>query len=73
MKNILITFLRLINLSTPAFMQKKMHSKIKQINTYFSTIHRDGQFSGAVLVADHGQVIYKKGFGYADRRNKELS
>lgn len=25
-----------------------------------------GQFNGAVLVADHGQVIYKKGFGYAN-------
>lgn len=72
MKNILITFLTLIIFSTPAYTQKKVPSKSKQINTFISTIHRDGQFSGAVLVADHGQVIYKKGFGYADRRTKEL-
>lgn len=37
-----------------------------------STIHRDGQFSGALLVSDHGKIIYKKGFGYADRKTKEL-
>lgn len=37
-----------------------------------STIHRDGQFSGALLVVDHGKIIYKKGFGYADRQSKEL-
>lgn len=37
-----------------------------------SIINRDGQFSGALLVIDHDKTIYKKGFGYADRKTKEL-
>jgi len=47
-------------------------SKSKQIHTFISTIHRDGQFSGAILVAEQGRVIYKKAFGYANRQNEEL-
>jgi CubicO group peptidase (beta-lactamase class C family) len=51
---------------------QKIPSKSQKINTFISTIHRDGQFSGALVVVDHGKVIYKKGFGYADRKTKEL-
>lgn len=72
MKKVLFTLLSILHLSLTADAQKKAPSKSKRINTFVSTIHRDGQFSGAILVADHGQVIYKKGFGYADRKNREL-
>jgi CubicO group peptidase (beta-lactamase class C family) len=72
MKKIFITFTAIFTLSLAVYAQKKAPSKSKLINTFLSTIHRDGQFSGAVLVADHGQLIYKKGFGYADRKKQQL-
>lgn len=34
-------------------------------------IYKQGQFMGAVLVAEHGKIIYKKGFGFADTKEKE--
>lgn len=47
-------------------------SKSKQIHTFISNIHQDGQFSGALLVAEQGRLIYKKAFGYANRQTEEL-
>jgi CubicO group peptidase (beta-lactamase class C family) len=32
--------------------------------------HQAGLFDGAVLVAQNGQVIFSKGYGFADRENK---
>jgi CubicO group peptidase (beta-lactamase class C family) len=32
--------------------------------------HQDGLFDGAVLVAQNGQVIFSKGYGFADREKK---
>lgn len=37
-----------------------------------STIYKDKQFTGTVLVADKGEIIYKKGFGYADKKTKDF-
>lgn len=71
MKSTLIILTAIISISLSAYAQK-IPSKSQKINTFMSTIHRDGQFSGALLVVDHGKIIYKKGFGYADRQSKEL-
>lgn len=71
MKKILITLITIISICWSAYAQK-IPSKSKQINTFISTIHRDGQFSGALLVVEKGKIIYKKGFGYANRQTKEL-
>src|SRR6218665_115854 len=71
MKKILITLNLILIICLSGYAQK-IPSKSQKINTFMSTIHRDGQFSGGLLVIDHGKVIYKKGFGYANRKNKEL-
>jgi CubicO group peptidase (beta-lactamase class C family) len=71
MKRIFITLIASISIGLSTHAQK-IPSKSKQINTFISTIHRDGQFSGALLVVDKGKVIYKKGFGYANRQTKEF-
>ncbi|MBA4849607.1 serine hydrolase domain-containing protein [Emticicia sp. BO119] len=71
MKKVIIILSIIINICLLANAQKKP-SKSKQINTFISTIHRDGQFSGGLLVVEKGRVIYKKGFGYANRETKEL-
>jgi len=45
--------------------------KSSEINNFMSTIYKQGQFSGAVLVAERGKVIYKNGFGFAERKTQE--
>ena len=37
-----------------------------QIDALVSRYHELGQFNGSVLVAQNGEVIYEKGFGYAN-------
>jgi CubicO group peptidase (beta-lactamase class C family) len=39
--------------------------KAAKIDDLMSLYHEYRQFNGSVLVAEHGQVIYKKGFGLA--------
>ncbi|WP_418604173.1 serine hydrolase [Hwangdonia sp.] len=41
-------------------------NKVEQINELISVYAEYGKFNGSVLVADHGKVIYKKGFGMAN-------
>jgi CubicO group peptidase (beta-lactamase class C family) len=36
------------------------------IDTLMTTLSERGQFNGAILVAEHGDVLYRKGFGKAD-------
>ena len=43
----------------------------KQIDDFMSAINKSGQFMGAVLVAKNGEIIYKRGFGFADINTKE--
>lgn len=39
---------------------------VRQIDELVSLYHQYGQFNGAILVAENGEVIYKKGFGLAN-------
>ena len=41
--------------------------KISNIDALIQTYNDLGQFNGSVLVAESGKVIYKKGFGLANR------
>ncbi|MEN0056387.1 MAG: serine hydrolase [Mucilaginibacter sp.] len=45
----------------------------KRLDSLFNGQFDAGQLNGNVLVADQGQVIYKKSFGYADIANKILN
>jgi CubicO group peptidase (beta-lactamase class C family) len=40
------------------------------LDNFFSTINRNGDISGSLLVAENGKVLYKRSFGYADAQNK---
>ena len=51
------------------FTNAQQHTK--NIDKLMSAIHKDGQFMGAVLVAENGKIIFDKGFGYADMKSKE--
>ena len=42
-------------------------SKVDQIDELVSKYNEYDKFHGSVLVADNGKVIYKKGFGMANR------
>jgi len=41
-------------------------NKASQIDSLMLKLYNRGQFNGSVLVAEHGDVIYKKGFGKAN-------
>ena len=40
--------------------------KAQQIDALLTAYHKLGLLNGVVLVADHGQVVYRKGFGFAN-------
>lgn len=50
-----------------------IHAKEKayRIDTLFKNKVRNTGFNGCVLVAQHGQVIYKQAFGYSDLKLKD--
>lgn len=37
-----------------------------RLDTYYGGLAAEGRLNGAVLVAEHGKVVYAKGFGFAD-------
>ncbi len=43
--------------------------KARQIDAFMMHAAENGLFNGAILVAEHGEVIYRKSFGYADFEN----
>ena len=45
-------------------------SKKTQLDNLFSQKAKSNTFNGCVLIAQQGQIIYKKAFGYADYKNK---
>jgi CubicO group peptidase (beta-lactamase class C family) len=47
-------------------MNCQAQSRTAEIDSLMRELNRRGQFNGAVLVTDHGHLLYKKGFGIAD-------
>ena len=45
--------------------------RVAQIDRILSGYHEHGQFDGAALVAIHGEVVYRRGFGLADRDRQQ--
>lgn len=41
-----------------------------RIDSLMTAVYQRGQFTGAVLVASHGKIIYEKAFGFADRERQ---
>ncbi len=46
--------------------------KERRIDSLMIALNSRGQFTGSILIADHGKLIYKKAFGLADRQNNIL-
>ncbi|HEV7684837.1 MAG TPA: serine hydrolase [Pyrinomonadaceae bacterium] len=64
----LLILLALLALQAPICAQRKaaQQPKAAKIDAVMSLYHKYGQFNGAVLVADNGKVVYKKGLGLAN-------
>jgi len=45
----------------------------QRLQKYFSALAQNQGFTGNVLIADHGKVVYEKSFGYADPATKRLN
>lgn len=43
--------------------------KRKQIDSLMTALYERGQFTGAILITDHNNILYKKAFGLADREH----
>ena len=56
----------LVLLLAACFQPARAQDKAAQIDALLAKYHEYGQFNGAVLVAENGAVIYKKGFGDAN-------
>ena len=46
-------------------------SMAEDLKERFSSLNRRGVFNGTILYAEHGEVVFKDVFGYADFRKKE--
>ena len=42
----------------------------EKLNSFFSTIDKNGEINGSVLVVENEKILYQKSFGYADIQNK---
>lgn len=62
--------IRLLILFSIAASNVLAQSKRINLDKYFSTLSEIGQFNGGVLIAENGNVLYEKSFGYADFSNK---
>lgn len=63
-----IFLILLIFSSTNIFTQNKS-IELDKLFTYYN---QNGSFSGVVLAAESGQIIYKKAFGFSDFENKKV-
>jgi CubicO group peptidase (beta-lactamase class C family) len=61
---LLLTFVQLI-FSPALFSQDKVQKIDELVNQYYEL----GQFNGAILVSEGGNIIYSKGIGFADIEN----
>lgn len=62
----IITCLFLLLAATPLFSQKA-----KKLEQLFMTYDKAGLFSGSVLVAEKGKIIFEKSYGYRNAPKKE--
>jgi CubicO group peptidase (beta-lactamase class C family) len=74
MKNLFLLLLLISSLTClaqdkPAGRPVSAEQKRQQLDQYMTALYQRGLFTGAMLVADHGQIIYQKTFGLANREN----
>jgi len=70
----LITIAALYVLSIPTLQVSGVttkENKIRQLDKWLSSLYSQGKFQGVVLLATDGEVIFSKGYGFADNKGKE--
>lgn len=63
----------IIFLSLFVFGTSLAQNKRAALDKYFSTLAKNQRLNGNVLVAENGNIVYQKSFGYADFGNKRLN
>jgi CubicO group peptidase (beta-lactamase class C family) len=54
--------------------QEVKDKRVTQLDSFFTKAYDDGKFTGNILIAEKGEVLYQKSFGKADRsKNKDLN
>jgi len=54
--------------------QSKINIDIEQqADEYLIDLANEDEFSGSVLIAHQGEIVFKKGYGYADKENEILN
>src|SRR5580704_563846 len=43
---------------------------LERLDSFFTELNKNGDINGSVLVAERGDILYQKSFGYADVQNK---
>ena len=49
------------------------NTKSDQLEDLMAHCHKNGMFNGTILVADDGEVIFKRAFGYAEKEKRKLN
>ncbi len=49
-----------------------LKNKSVELNKLFEYYNENARFSGVVLAAENGKVIYKEAFGFSDFENKKI-
>jgi len=56
----------LLALGLAACAKRPAPASVEALNEYFAALAQSQQFTGDVLVAEHGRVVFERSFGYAD-------
>ena len=62
---------KLIDFSEKHDVVYKQKEKVKKIDQYFTNLYRKRVFNGNVLVAQSGNIIFQKSYGFSDIRTKD--
>lgn len=46
------------------------NSKVEKLDALFSDLYESGRFNGNVLIAENGEILFQKSYGYADFKNQ---
>ena len=66
---VVLTLVAIIGLSWIWTADCHAQAKAARIDGLMRRLSKRGQFSGSILIAEHGRIIYERGFGKADREH----
>lgn len=74
LRSLLVALSFILSVRANLFAEQQSEGDSSQISAkldaFLTELYERGQFTGAVLVSRHGNVIYEKAFGMADRKQK---